>query len=57
MQITFGVLLAPIFMILMAPTMATAWLIISLAWVTKDYKKPEKPDFKLKGPKTNIGFC
>jgi hypothetical protein len=56
MQIILSILLAPVFMILMAPTIGSLWLLKSIAWATKNYKKPKKPDSEKSGPITNLGF-
>ena len=56
MYVIVGVLLTPIFMVLMAPSIGTLWLLMSIGWATKDYNKPEKPDMEESGPVTNKAF-
>ena len=55
MTLILGILLAPIMMILMAPAIGILWFLMTLAWVTKDLKKPEQPELD-SGPMTNKIF-
>jgi|APSaa5957512622_1039677.scaffolds.fasta_scaffold108245_1 hypothetical protein len=56
MYVIVGVLLTPIFMVLMAPSIGCLWLLMSVGWATKDYSKPKKPDKEESGSITNTGF-
>jgi hypothetical protein len=55
MSVLVGLLLTPVFMILMASSIGTLWFIMAIAWSTKNWKELKKPDFT-SGPTTNKGF-